>query len=123
MKLLPLKDINSFWAFQSFHKLMLGLKMLPSYMGEQYEEFYARVEEMPDKDKEKLIREALIFVPLERSEILPLISFVTDDNGIPYGEAQLSSISPDKLFNIMAMVCIEISKIKVNFLNEPEKKN
>jgi hypothetical protein len=69
MKVAELKGYKAWRAFGVFHKLMLGLKMLPAYMGESYEEFFERVSIMPAADQEKLIREAALFVDLEQDEV------------------------------------------------------
>ena len=123
MKVQPLVGIKSLWALNSFHKLMLGVKMLPAYMGLAYEEFYERVEAMPPGDQEKVIREAVLFVDLNKDEVEALACFACDPNGIPYGPENLKSLGPDKLVEIMVAVCVEIAKIKINFVTEAEKKN
>lgn len=123
MKVLELKGLPSYFALQTFHKLMLGLKMLPAYMGESYEDFYARIEVLSSEAQEKFIREAVLFVPLERDEIFSLLNFCTDANGVPYGIENSKSLKPDQLHEMMVGVCVEIAKIKVNFVSESEKKN
>lgn len=122
MPVLELRGYKGLQAFQAFHKLMLGLKMLPAYMGESYEDFYGRVSEMPEIDQEKLIREAVVFVPLEKDEVEALIAFYPDANGVPYGAYQMKSLDPKQLHEIMVAVACEISKIKVDLVSESEKK-
>lgn len=123
MKVLELKGYRSLKALNAFHTLMLGLKMLPSYMGETYEEFYSRVNEMSEVDQEKLIREAALFVDLQKEEVEALTCFCADKNGVPYGPENLKSMSPDQIIEIIVSVCKEISKIKIGFVSEAEKKN
>jgi hypothetical protein len=123
MKVLELKGFKSLKALNAFHTLMLGLKMLPSYMHESYEDFFARVSEMAPEDQERLIREAVLFVELQREEVESLICFVADKNGVPYTAENMKSLKPDELIEIIVSVCREISKIKVNFVSEVEKKN
>lgn len=118
-----LKDYGAWRAFGVYHKLMLGLKMLPAYMAESYEEFIERVSAMPPEDKEKMIREAAIFVDVEEEELHYLIRFVSDKNGVPYGPENIKSLSPDQIFEIIVAVCKECAKIKVDFVSESEKKN
>jgi hypothetical protein len=119
----PLVGYKSLKALNAFHKLMLGLKMLPMYMGESYEDFYSKVDLMPPEDQEKLVREAVLFVELEREEVESLISFVPDKNGVPHGPAQLKSLDPGRLHEMIVAVCMEISKIKISFITDHEKKN
>lgn len=122
MKVLELKGYKSLKALNVFHTLMLGLKMLPSYMGESYEDFYAKVQLMPEADQAKLIREAALFVKLDQDEIESLLCFVADPNGVPYGPENLKNLGPDQIHEVIVAVCVEISKIKVNLITDAEKK-
>lgn len=123
MKVRTIEGMKSYWALQAYHKLLLGLKMLPSYMGETYEEFYARVEQMSELDREKIIREAVLFVTLDQEEVESLAIFCTDVNGISFSKENMKNLKPNEIFEIISLVSIEISKIKVNFVTEKEKKN
>ncbi len=122
MKVLELKGYNSIRALNVFHKLMLGLKMLPSYLSEDYLTFFDKVQTMSLEDQEKLIREAALFVDLLPDEIDSVLSFCTDANGVPYSSVNIKNLKPDELFEGIVAVCIEISKIKINLISESEKK-
>lgn len=123
MKVRELKGFKSLKALNAFHALMLGLKMLPSYMGETYEEFFAKLEQLPENDQRKLIREAALFVELGEDEVEALVCFVEDANGIPYTRENLKTLGPDQLVDIIVEVCFKISQIKINLVSESEKKN
>ena len=123
MNVLELRGYKSLKAMNAFHTLMLGLKMLPSYMGESYEDFYQRIELMPPQDQEKMIREAVLFVELKQDEVEALVCFCSDANGVPYSAENLKSLGPKDILEMVVAVCIEISKIKVNFVSADEKKN
>lgn len=123
MKVLKLEGFKSLRALNAFHALMLGLKMLPTYMGESYQGFYSRIKKMPIKDQENMIREAVLFVELQEDEVKSLICFCTDKNNVPYTEENLKSLKPDELIEIIVAVAVEISKIKIDFISETEKKN
>lgn len=123
MKTLPLIGYKSLRALNTFHTLMLGLKMLPSYGAERYEAFFAKIDQMPPDDQEKLIREAVLFVELQKEEVEALACFCTDANGVPYSSENLKSLSAGQIFEIVVAVCQEVAKIKVNFVSEDEKKN
>lgn len=123
MKILDLKGYKSLRALNAFHTLMLGLKMLPAYMGEQYEDFYARIEEMPPADQEKMIREAVMFVELQKEEVEALAGFCADPNGVPYSAENLKSVGPDKIVEIVVAVCMKIAEIKIHLVTPAEKKN
>lgn len=122
MKLRPLKGIPSFFALQAYGKILLGLKMLPMYGGETYLDFFQRIEKMPPEDQEKVIREAVFLVDLERDEVLNLMAFVEDANGVPYTDANAKGLSPDKIHEILVLVCKELARIKPKLLSETEKK-
>jgi hypothetical protein len=123
MRVLELRGYKSLKALNAFHTLMLGLKMLPAYMGEQYEDFFDRVHNMPAHSQETMIREAVLFVELQKDEVEALACFCCDPNGVPYSAENLKSLGPDKIVEIIVAVCVEISKIKINFVSETEKKN
>jgi hypothetical protein len=123
MKMLELKGYKSLKALNVFHSLMLGLKMLPAYQSQSYEDFFALVSEMPPADQEKLVREAALFVELQRDEVEALICFVADPNGVPYTSENLKSLKPNEIFEIVVAVSMEISKIKIDFVTSSEKKN
>lgn len=121
-KVAELKGYKSLRALNAHHTLMLGLKMLPAYMGDTYEEFYARVEALPAHEQEKLIREAVLFVELSKEEIEALACFCLDPNGIPYTAENLRSLGVHEIMEIIVAVCVEISKIQITFVSESEKK-
>lgn len=123
MKILPLQGYKSLRALNGFHALLLGLKMLPAYIGEAYETFYASFNDKTDSEKEKLLREAVVFVKLEQDEVEALIGFSTDKNGIPYSKENLKNLSTADMFEIIVAVCMEIGRIKIELVTESEKKN
>jgi hypothetical protein len=122
-KVLELRGIKSLRALNGFHALMLGLKMLPAYMTESYEDFYARVDAMPHPDQEKLIREAVLFVELGADEVHAIASFCADPNGVPYSEVNLRGMPTKDLFEVLVAVCVEIAKIKIDIVSDSQKKN
>lgn len=123
MKVLPLKGPKSLRALNVFHTLMLGLKMLPAYAGEYYEEFYARLDAMPPSDQEKMIREAVLFVELNQEDLESVCQFATDNNGVPYSKASLHALPMKDIVEIVVQVCKAVAEIKIDFVSESEKKN
>jgi hypothetical protein len=122
MKVLELKGYKSLRALNAFHTLMLGVKMLPAYLGESYEDFYERISEMTDEKRAVIIREAAFFVQLNSDEIEALASFCADENGVPYQPANIKNLGPDKLIDIICAVCEEIGRIKIDMVSDSEKK-
>lgn len=123
MKVRELRGHKSLRALNAFHALMLGLKMLPEYMAISYETFFERIERMPSKDQIKLIREAALFVELQKEEVAALMSFVEDPNGVPYNEENMGNLAPGQLVDGIVSVCAELAKMKIDLVSEDEKKN
>ncbi len=122
MKILPLQGYKSLRALNAFHSLLLGLKMLPAYMHLDYPAFFESFTDQTDEQKEKALREAAAFVQLTEEEVNALVSFSTDTNGIPYGPSNIGNLKPDRIFEIIIAVCMEISRIKIDLVTESEKK-
>ncbi len=122
MKVLELKGYKSLKALNAFHALMLGIKMLPAYLHESYEDFYLKVSGFTDEGKQRIIREAALFVELQKDEVEALAGFCADANGVPYSPENMKSLRPDELIEIIVSVCFEISKINIGLLSESEKK-
>lgn len=123
MKILPLKGYKSLRALNGFHALLLGMKMLPAYILEDYESFYASFKDKTEAEKEKLIREALVFVQLAQDEVEALVSFATDKNGIAYSAVNVKNLDAGELHEVIVAVCMEIARIKIELVSESEKKN
>lgn len=123
MKVLPLKGYNSLRAFNARSNLLLGIKMLPEYMGESYESFYQRIDALEPEKQQELFFQAAKHVELDKSEVEAFLSFCEDPNGVPYNPANLKSLGPDKIIEAIVSVCMEISKIKIDIISDDEKKN
>lgn len=124
IKVLTLEGLDSIYPTQGFHKLMLGLKMLPAYLSESYDVFLSRLEGMDEADQEKMIREAIKFVRLDAEEIMDIIKWAVDANGVKYCKENVKNLSPQKLSDIMTAVCLEVAKAhKINLVSDAEKKN
>ncbi len=121
-KLLPLQGYKSLRVLNAFHSLLLGLKMLPAYMSEDYQTFFASFSKKSDQEKERNLREAAAFVQLSPDEVAAMVSFATDANGIAYTEINQGNLKPDELFEIIVAVCMEIGRIKIDLVSEDEKK-
>jgi hypothetical protein len=123
MSVLPLKGYKSLKAYHAFNALMLGLKMLPAYLAEGSQEFFDRIEKMSPEDQKTMIVEAAKFVEIQQDELEAIICFCKDSNGVPYGKEQMNNMSLEDIQKCIVAVCVEISKIKIDFVTESEKKN
>ncbi len=122
IKVRELKGYKSLRALNVFNSLMLGLKMLPSYMGESYEDFFEKIQAMPADGQEKLVREAALFVQLQPDEIEAMISFCEDANGVSYGPENIKNLSPGDIVDIIVAVSMKIAGMNIGLVSETEKK-
>lgn len=113
---------KSLRVWQVFNTLMLGLKMLPTYMGESYEDFFNRVQSMSPADQEKMIREAAFFVELKDDEIEAVASFCEDPNGVSIGSSNIKNLGPKEIIEMIVAVCVAVSKLEIYIISEAEKK-
>lgn len=121
-QVLELRGYKSLRALNAFNALMLGLKMVPAYMGESFEDFLNRISGMAEADQEKMVREAAMLVELQKEEVEAIVCFCTDKNGVPYEAANLKNLSPKELIEVIVAVCMEIAKMKIDFVTPNEKK-
>ena len=117
IKLLPLKGPDSYWALQSYIKLLFGLKMLPMYMGKTLEEFFEFIEAMPVEDRKKIVREAVLMVTLDQSELSSLMKFAADKNGVRFSNENTAALSPSEFMEIIQAVAQAIAALEPNFLS------
>jgi hypothetical protein len=123
LKVLPLVGLKSLRAFNVYHTLLLGYKMLPAKIGMTYEDFLTEFYEIDQKEKEKVLRQAIAFVPIEQEELDALTCFCCDTNDIPLTKINTKGMTPKELIDVVVAVCLELSKIKLYSINEDVKKN
>lgn len=123
VKVLPLVGPDTYWALQSYIKLLFGLKMLPMYMGMTLEELFESIESMSVADRQKIVRQAVLLVTLDRDELQALTRFAADKNGVPFTKENTKAMPADEYMQIIHAVVQEIAAIDNNFLTASEKKN
>lgn len=123
IKVLPFKGPDSYWALQTYIKLLFGLKMLPMYMGETLDEFFGKIEQMNQDDRKKIVRQSVIMVTLDRDELNSLVRFAADPNGVPYSQENLAKMDPNQIMEILHAVTQELAALEPHFLSASEKKN
>ncbi len=109
-------------ALNAYHTLVLGLKMLPMHLDKDYPTFLEYLEALPPENQETMLRQSMALVPLNHEEIMALIAFATDSNGIPFGNVNKDNLTIEEIFEICIAVCVEISKIKVDLVSKAEQK-
>lgn len=123
IKTKELSGLSSYSAFQVFYKILLGLKMYVAYAHYKPEEFFEYISNLDEQGQEKVVREALMLVPIEKEEILVLASFCVDKNNVPFGASNMASLKPNEVLDILTKACMELAKIRIDFVTEDEKKN
>lgn len=122
IKVRELKGIKSLNAMNAFSALLLGLKMLPAYQATPYEEFYEAMQKLTPAEQEKLLREAAMFVRLEKDEVEALASFAEDRNGVAYTAENIGNLGPDEMIEVIVAVCMEFAKIRISLVSDSQKK-
>ena len=123
MRVRELRGYKSLRALNAYSALILGMKMLPAYMGESYEEFLAKVEAMPEADQRRLFTEGASFVELTKEELEAMGAFVEDKNGVPYSAENIKNLKPTELVSMIVEVAMAMVQFKVDFVSNTEKKN
>ena len=123
LKVLPLEGLKSLRAFNVYHTLLLGYKMLPAKIGMTYEDFLTEFDKSSDEEKSKVLREAAAFVPIEQEELDAVTCFCCDKNEIPFTKVNTGKMTPKELIDVVVAVCLEMSRMKLYSISEEVKKN
>lgn len=123
MKCGELRGHSSYYAQMAFIKLMVGLFYAVPHRHESIESFLLAIDAMNEKEQERAVREAVMLVELEENEVMNLIKFCSDKNGVPYTKENLKNLTPTEIREIIFTVCLEVAKIRIDFATDTEKKN
>ncbi len=125
IKVAIIKGVDSVQGVQAYHKIMMGLTMIPAYAAFSPSEFLSKIDEMSDDDQEKVIRQAIEFgVRLETEEINDLIKWACDSNGVRFTKENIKNLTPFEFIEAMVAVCKQMaSDHKIYLISEDEKKN
>lgn len=118
----PLVGYKALSAMYSFQTLLIGLKMLPLYTSEVPEVFFARFGELSDEEKVKFLRIAILSVPLQQKEVESIVALAQDKNGICFSAINMGNMGLEELHETMIAVGLELSRIKIPWLSDEEKK-
>lgn len=125
IKVLPLVGIKTLPAMTCFYRLLAGLKMIPIHdkMGASFEEFLEWISELPESEKRKMIKLALLFVDMPQDDWPSILCLAADKNGIPYGPENIKNLDIQNMVEIALEVFLRIGDIKIYMVSENEKKN
>lgn len=122
-EVMPLAGPKSLRALNAYMALLFGVKMTADYGHLHFEEFLSQLKARSEQDVENMIRKAVMLVPLDEEDTAALVCFCKDPNGVPYSSANIKSLGPEEFFEVIVAVCVEVSKIKIDFVTAKEKKN
>jgi hypothetical protein len=123
VKVLPVKGVKSLKVLNTFHNLLIGLKMSRGFAHLTWQEFHDFFKEKTIEEKECYLREAAAMVILTDDELDACLSFAADPNGVPYSKINSADLTPIQLHEIVVAVCMEgVGKAEVTLLSEDEKK-
>ena len=115
---------TSYRVYNAYCSLVLGLHYMPiNTNGQQYDEFLETVEAMPPEDQEKCFRQAARLTNLEKDDLLAMLSFCVDPNGVPYGPVNVKNLNPKMIVEMIVAVCMQIAGMRIDLVSEAEKKN
>lgn len=123
IKVVTLEGLDSYYPCQGYYKLMFGLNMLPAYLGMSTATFLETIDKMDEADQEKMIREAIRLVRLEPEEVMDIIKWACDANGVRYSKENTKNLTPQFIIDILTAVCLEVAKAhKIDLISDREKK-
>ena len=105
-----IKGIKGLLAFKALHTLLFGYYVLPEYRkkDETYKDFLQRFANISEEEKREILNIGLYFTGIPQQEIIDLICFCRDKNGIPYSAANVNNLTIDELFRLIVEVCLEV---------------
>lgn len=110
-----LKGLKSVRVMQITSTLVMGLAMLPVNMNKTFAEFYQEVIEADVDTQRKILEDAIRFVELSEEELLAVLCFCADSNGIAISKSNIGNYEPNKIMDMVVEVCLGVLAIDVFF--------
>lgn len=118
-----LRGLKSVWAFNAYYSLVYGLAVEQAHLGQDIETTFAKFEALPAEKKTEQLRHALKIVNLSKDDMLNLLAFAVDKNGIPYAQRNLETLQPQEILDAILAVCVKLAELKPRTADESVKKN
>lgn len=118
-----LKGIKSVKVLNVLCTLLYGYYLLPTNSSKKYEEFVESFEMAEINEKKEILYKAMLCVDMPQDDVLALMSFCKDANGVQYSDVNSKNLNPKEIIDICIDVLLEVSKIKLFSLTEEQKKN
>ena len=119
-----LRGLKSVYAVNALSNLVYGLAIEQAHLGQDIEETFAKFEQLDEKGQREQLKHALRIVNLSEEDMLNLLSFVLDVNGIPFDRARAGKMQPTEIMDAMLEVACKVAQaIKPRSITEDAKKN
>ena len=119
-----LRGLKSVYAVNALSNLVYGLAVEQAHLGQDIEETYAKFEALDEAGQRKQLKHALRIVNLTQEDMLNLLSFALDVNGVPYDEGRIKTMPPTDIMDAMLEVACQVAKvIKPRSITNDAKKN
>lgn len=124
MSVKELRGLKSVYAVNALYNLVFGLAAEQAHLGQDFETTFAKFEALDPKGQREQLAHAFKVVNLPVEDMLNLLSFALDANGVPYDEARAQKMKPDELMNAMLEVACKVAQtIKPRSISDNAKKN
>lgn len=111
------KGVQGLRAYKAMMSITRSLYFIAEVSGGQdWEKFLSWLDTQTEEQMTRLFKVGVVYgVKLDQDEILDLLAYCKDKNGITITRENLNSIPVDELIASMVSVCMELNKIKVFF--------
>lgn len=110
-------------ALNVYTTALMGLKMIPEYMGEAWESFLERFGALSTEEKVRALTQAVSIIEFKQDELEAIICFCKDKNGVPFDSTNIKNLDPRDMVKVIVSVALEVSKFKIDLVTAEEKKN
>ena len=120
-----LRGLKSIYAVNALSSLVYGLAIEQAHLGQDIEETYAKFERLDEKEQREQLKHALRIVNLTQDDMLNLLYFALDANGVPFDENRVKNMAPTDIMDAMLEVACKVAKTvkKTRSITEDSKKN
>lgn len=119
-----LRGLKSVYAVNALSNLVYGLAVEQAHLGQDIETTYAKFEALDEAGQRAQLKHALRLVNLSKEDMLNLLSFAVDVNGIPYDEGRVKSMAPTDIMDAMLEVACKVAQaVKPRTITDDAKKN
>lgn len=123
MQVKKLIGIDGYKAFTVFNRVLISLQALPTYQGFPYRVIYTELGRMDEVKRNMVLKEICMLYDFHEDDLISLIKFTLDNNGVPISERNIKNMKPDEILDRALAVMVEIANIKIDILTEEEKEN